>query len=165
MWVKFFDSVSRPWNSGFPAQWPVFITKFDSLTEDGQFQWNSIFLLCTLSLIAQLCRLVQDLPESLCLCKDTSSVCGADNVTYDTSCLLKEAGAEFLHAGPCKSLPEIVTGPEDVSNFENERFALDCEVKGFPVPDVSWEFQAFNGFTHTLPGTDREVKLASVHFT
>jgi hypothetical protein len=52
----------------------------------------------------------------------------------------------------CSSaVPWVTSGPEDVAGALHQGLALDCEVKGYPIPGVHWEFQAENGNMRVLP--------------
>ena len=88
--------------------------------------------------------------------------CGNDNKTYTTPCALHEEAmrrksSSFLtlqHLGPCESRPWILSPLEDVLSVFGQRLALNCEAKGFPVPEIFWEFHAADGRTVLkLPGT------------
>nr|XP_027212706.1 insulin-like growth factor-binding protein-related protein 1 [Penaeus vannamei] len=54
--------------------------------------------------------------------------------------------------GPCKAAPVIVSAPEDAERPEGSILVLDCEVKGYPVPDVTWELNLEDGSSFKLPG-------------
>lgn len=47
--------------------------------------------------------------------------------------------------------PWVTSGPEDVAGYLHQGLALDCEVKGYPIPGVHWEFQADSGNVRVLP--------------
>ncbi|ROT76300.1 insulin-like binding protein [Penaeus vannamei] len=48
--------------------------------------------------------------------------------------------------------PVIVSAPEDAERPEGSILVLDCEVKGYPVPDVTWELNLEDGSSFKLPG-------------
>ncbi|KAK6635125.1 hypothetical protein RUM44_000374 [Polyplax serrata] len=99
-----------------------------------------------------------EIPDSVCLCLKEEVSCGKDNVTYRSLCQLREAGTELEHVGPCKVAPEISSEPKDPATVpKEEKLALDCEAKGFPVPEIVWEFEGLNGLFKTLPGDDSSV--------
>ncbi|XP_063231263.1 insulin-like growth factor-binding protein-related protein 1 [Bacillus rossius redtenbacheri] len=118
-------------------------------------------------LLRQDLRPYMDLPEALCACRETEVACGSDNRTYDSVCQLKQEARLkgfpndlFLkHWGPCRSVPEIVSGPQDSSSAPGEALALDCEVKGYPIPAVDWEFRSEDGSTRMLPSDDQYVAV------
>lgn len=94
----------------------------------------------------------QDTPEATCVCMEQSPACGSDNRTYETPCSLheqatrqKSSSLRLVHLGPCPSRPKIYSPPEDVHAEEGNFVALSCEAKGFPLPDVFWEFRSADG--------------------
>ena len=104
----------------------------------------------------------QDEPQAICVCMEQTPACGSDNKTYTTPCALHEEAmrrksSSFLtlqHLGPCQSRPWILSPLEDVLSVFGQRLALNCEAKGFPVPEIFWEFHAADGRTVLkLPGT------------
>ncbi|GFG28520.1 hypothetical protein Cfor_06391 [Coptotermes formosanus] len=110
-------------------------------------------------------RNARDEPEALCYCKETQEACGSDNRTYESVCQMNEASAKsgntvyLKHWGPCRSVPWVTSGPEDVAGALHQGLALDCEVKGYPIPGVHWEFQAENGNMRVLPSDDLYVAV------
>ncbi|KAG8232182.1 hypothetical protein J437_LFUL012179 [Ladona fulva] len=92
----------------------------------------------------------QDEPEAICVCKMQGEICGSNNYTYETQChmaldavKLKNPSSLYVkHAGPCHTVPVITSGPDDIAVNIGEPVALSCEVKGFPIPDIHWEFQS-----------------------
>ena len=58
-----------------------------------------------------------------------------------------------MNCNVCRSfaVPWVTSGPEDVAGSLHQGLALDCEVKGYPIPGVHWEFRAENGSTRVLP--------------
>ncbi|XP_031786650.1 insulin-like growth factor-binding protein-related protein 1 [Nasonia vitripennis] len=95
----------------------------------------------------------EDTPEAVCVCMEQSPACGSNNRTYATPCALHEEAVrhkspeplKLLHLGPCPSRPKIYSAPEDVTAEIGHYVALNCEVKGFPLPDIFWEFHAADG--------------------
>lgn len=92
---------------------------------------------------------MQDEPEALCVCKDPKEVCGSNNRTYTTACelteeamRLKDFSLKVQHPGPCPSRPWISVAPDDVFSVVGQRVSLTCEVKGYPVPEIFWEFHS-----------------------
>ena len=63
----------------------------------------------------------------------------------------------FMHSSSnslcqlCFAVPWVTSGPEDVAGALHQSVALDCEVKGFPIPGVYWEFRANDGDVRVLP--------------
>ncbi|XP_012287525.1 insulin-like growth factor-binding protein-related protein 1 [Orussus abietinus] len=104
-----------------------------------------------------LCQLRSDLqpedePEAVCVCMERSPACGSNNETYSTPCALHEEAMRSMNStlrlrnlGPCMSRPWILSPLDDVASYLGQRVALNCEVKGFPVPDVAWEFHSADG--------------------
>ncbi|XP_069704972.1 insulin-like growth factor-binding protein-related protein 1 [Periplaneta americana] len=102
----------------------------------------------------------RDEPEALCFCKETQEACGSDNRTYETVCQIADVEHVYLkHWGPCHSVPWVTSGPRDVAGTLHQSLALDCEVKGYPIPGVHWEFQADNGDIRVLPSDDQYVAV------
>ncbi|KAJ9580987.1 hypothetical protein L9F63_023836, partial [Diploptera punctata] len=99
----------------------------------------------------------RDDPEALCYCKETEPACASNNRTYETVCQMNDEAIKMgialylKHWGPCNSVPWVTSGPVDVSGSLHQSLALDCEVKGYPIPGVYWEFRADNGDTRVLP--------------
>ncbi|KAL6446258.1 hypothetical protein ACFW04_001104 [Cataglyphis niger] len=111
----------------------------------------------------------EDAPEATCVCMEQSSACGSNNETYATPCALHEeamklrnsSSLRLQHLGPCESRPWILSTLEDVASPFGQRVALNCEAKGFPVPDIFWEFHSADGRRILkLPGKEHE---ATVH--
>lgn len=95
---------------------------------------------------------MQDAPEATCVCMEQSPACGSNNETYSTPCALheeamklKNSSLRLQHLGPCESRPWILSTLEDVASSFGQRVALNCEAKGFPVPDIFWEFHSADG--------------------
>ncbi|XP_058797594.1 insulin-like growth factor-binding protein-related protein 1 [Phymastichus coffea] len=128
---------------------------------DGESCWNASISelpkgrrtegLCARNYV---CKLRDDLesedqPEAICVCMEQSLACASNNRTYPTPCALheeamrnKDSNLRLQHLGPCPSRPSIYSAPEDFIAGEGQLIALNCEVKGFPLPDVFWEFHA-----------------------
>ncbi|XP_034234079.1 insulin-like growth factor-binding protein-related protein 1 [Thrips palmi] len=108
----------------------------------------------------------EDKPEALCVCRDPGQVCGSDNTTYASTCLMKSARPAsadeapvkvwLKHRGPCRSAPWIVTAPTSVSYVAGSPVSLECEVKGYPGPTASWE-RIKDGIATPLPGDDASL--------
>nr|CAD7430848.1 unnamed protein product [Timema monikensis] len=104
----------------------------------------------------------RDEPEALCVCKETQVACGSNNRTYDSVCQMNQELADsgfpdtlyLKHWGPCRSVPWIISGPQDVGSSLGQGLALDCEVKGYPIPSIHWEFKADDGTSRMLPSDD-----------
>lgn len=97
---------------------------------------------------------------------EQTPACGSNNETYATPCALHEEAMKLRnlsslwlqHLGPCQSRPWILSTPEDVASPFGQRVALYCEAKGFPVPDIFWEFHSADGRrVLRLPGTATRV--------
>ncbi|XP_043268755.1 insulin-like growth factor-binding protein-related protein 1 [Venturia canescens] len=146
---------------------------------DGEACWNSSIARLPLKTRSEgycarnyLCQLRTDLqdedePEAVCVCMEQSSACGNDNETYATPCALHEeamrqrnSSLKLRHLGPCVSRPWIVTPLEDVVTDSGQRVVLHCETKGFPLPDVIWEFHSSNGHrVLKLPNKEHEATV------
>ncbi|XP_012221578.2 insulin-like growth factor-binding protein-related protein 1 [Linepithema humile] len=95
----------------------------------------------------------EDAPEAICVCMEQSPACGSNNETYSTPCALHEeamklrnsSSLRLQHLGPCESRPWILSTLEDIASSFGQRVALNCEAKGFPVPDIFWEFHSADG--------------------
>lgn len=59
--------------------------------------------------------------------------------------LRNSSSLRLQHLGPCESRPWILSTLEDVASPFGQRVALNCEAKGFPVPDIFWEFHSADG--------------------
>lgn len=49
------------------------------------------------------------------------------------------------------AVPWITSGPQNVAGSLHQGLALDCEVKGYPIPGVHWEFKGDGDSTRVLP--------------
>ncbi|VVC35447.1 Immunoglobulin subtype,Immunoglobulin-like domain,Immunoglobulin-like fold,Insulin-like growth factor- [Cinara cedri] len=107
-------------------------------------------------------------PESTvsrCACKEKQLVCGSNNKTYRTACYLNEAAAtlkgslKMKHRGPCQSAPVISSGPKKYASSVGQPVIFNCEVKGYPVPTISWRFTDVHGITKWLPGDDTLISI------
>uniref|UniRef100_A0A0C9PWR9 KAZALD1 protein n=1 Tax=Fopius arisanus TaxID=64838 RepID=A0A0C9PWR9_9HYME len=128
--------------------------------------------LCATNYLCQLRNdlLDEDEPEAICVCMEQSPACGSNNETYSTPCALHEeamrlrkASLKLKHLGPCPSRPWIFSPLMDTATPLGQRVALNCEAKGFPVPDILWEFRsASDGVVLKLPN---EEHGGTVHTT
>lgn len=58
-----------------------------------------------------------------------------------------------------RSAPVITSRPDNVTANINDDLALSCEVRGYPIPSLIWEFQsAVTGRTIKLPGSVQTYK-------
>lgn len=116
------------------------------------------------------CRIRADLEnvervEAICYCRTEGSLCGTNNVTYDSMCQLKAAQVITSSRigvgrdGPCNSAPLIVNGPENVKNTTGSNIAIMCEAKGFPIPTIEWTFTRVDGQTIFLPSDDLHISV------
>nr|XP_045600238.1 insulin-like growth factor-binding protein-related protein 1 [Procambarus clarkii] len=97
--------------------------------------------------------------EATCECEDQGEVCGTDGTTYTTLCHLlmetvKRPNLNVAVRGPCKTAPVIKSKPEDKIRPLGSILVLDCEVAGYPVPDITWELNLSDGSSFKLPGDD-----------
>jgi len=117
------------------------------------------------------CRLRTDLeendrPEAICYCTKTEPICGSDGETYANECQFTEARYKTRNdlfkqdAGPCKSVPQIVTPPEDITNNTGSSVAFSCEVKGWPVPSIEWWAQSEREL-FALPSDNKHISVQS----
>ena len=60
------------------------------------------------------------------------------------------------------AVPWVTSGPEDVAGSLHQGLALDCEVKGYPIPGVQWEFRAENGSTRVLPSKSTNILFKEI---
>ncbi|CAK9298042.1 unnamed protein product [Gordionus sp. m RMFG-2023] len=110
-------------------------------------------------------RAVLGEPQYLCKCRHTETLCGSNEKTYDNLCKLMEDAyrdhekIKVSFRGPCQSAPWIHTGPENVYNETGSQVALICEVKGYPIPVVEWNFHGSNGLIVSLPSDDNHVAV------
>jgi len=108
-----------------------------------------------------------EMPEALCVCENDSPVCGTDGRTYVTVCQLRQQAVSrnkidlmMAQWGPCQTMPEISSTPEDIDAALYEEVALGCEARGYPIPTLSWHFKsAATGQTMMLPGDDVMIAL------
>ncbi|XP_050421003.1 insulin-like growth factor-binding protein-related protein 1 [Adelges cooleyi] len=102
-----------------------------------------------------------------CVCKENEMVCGSDNTTYTNVCQLNEASAKqgyngslwMQYWGPCHKAPTFKSIPKNVAGTIGQPVVFDCEIKGFPVPSVSWQFRDTSGATRSLPGDDTAIAI------
>ncbi|CAD6245131.1 GSCOCG00013544001-RA-CDS, partial [Cotesia congregata] len=102
--------------------------------------------------------LEQDSPEAICVCMEQSPACGSNNITYATPCALheeairvKNKSLKLKHLGPCLSRPWILAPLDNLFVKYGQRLAINCEAKGFPIPDIFWEFHSTDGRVIRLP--------------
>lgn len=100
----------------------------------------------------------KDNPEAICVCMEQSPACGSNNITYVTPCALheeairlKNKSLKLKHLGPCLSRPWILSPLENIFISYGQRLAINCEAKGFPIPDIFWEFHSADGRVIKLP--------------
>ncbi|XP_015173743.1 PREDICTED: insulin-like growth factor-binding protein-related protein 1 [Polistes dominula] len=95
----------------------------------------------------------EDVAETICICMEQTPACGSDQVTYETPCALHEKAMrlkshlslKLQQLGPCPTRPWIVSYSEHVVSNIGQLVLLSCETKGFPVPDIFWEFHSPDG--------------------
>jgi len=116
------------------------------------------------------CTTDKETEEQLCLCTDTKMVCGSDGVSYETPCQLNEQSVrrsadtkqeplKMEYWGPCKHSPVIVTPPTDTFGPKGANLTLDCEARGFPAPDITWQYENMEGNTISLPSDDQMISV------
>nr|XP_020500653.2 kazal-type serine protease inhibitor domain-containing protein 1-like [Labrus bergylta] len=104
----------------------------------------------------------RDEPEPACVCQDKSPVCGSDGRTYPNVCQMKEAASrlnttlKLTGRGPCISVPHILQGPRNLSNYTGNDALFGCEVSAYPLPNLSWRKK---GLENTLPGDDPHMSV------
>ncbi|XP_054167089.1 insulin-like growth factor-binding protein-related protein 1 [Oppia nitens] len=107
-----------------------------------------------------------DPPEAVCFCLKDEPICGSDGKTYDNDCLLNEErykrrdGLIAASRGPCRTVPTIVSPPEDIRNKSGSYVAFSCEVKGWPVPTIEWHVQRDTD-AKALPSDDPHIAVQS----
>lgn len=108
-----------------------------------------------------------DPPEAQCVCLKTETLCGSDGKSYENECQLTEArykqrdGLRAMHRGPCKSVPKIITPPEEASNYTGGNVAMSCEATGWPIPVFEWRVERGDGDTIPLPSDDPKISVQS----
>ncbi|XP_023213498.1 insulin-like growth factor-binding protein-related protein 1 [Centruroides sculpturatus] len=118
------------------------------------------------------CRLRTDLlpedpAEATCECIKQEALCASDGQTYDNECQLTEArykkrdGLRAMSRGPCRSVPKIISPPEDAFNKTGGSVALSCEVSGWPIPVIEWKVDHGNGITSTMPSDTPRISVQS----
>lgn len=116
------------------------------------------------------CRVRRDLeqvegPEAICYCRIEGSLCGTDNVTYDSVCQLTAARiVQKTHIGvgrqgPCNSAPMILSGPDNMKNTTGSNIAIMCEATGFPIPTIEWTWTRVDLETIYLPSDDLHISV------
>jgi len=116
------------------------------------------------------CVTNEETHENLCTCTDTKMVCGSDDVSYETPCQLNEESVrrsadskqeplKMQYWGPCKHSPIIVTPPTDTFGPKGANLTLDCEARGFPAPDITWQYDNIEGETISLPSDDQMISV------
>ncbi|KAI4502357.1 hypothetical protein M0802_002269 [Mischocyttarus mexicanus] len=143
----------------------------------GESCWNSSITepyvntrkdgLCARNYFCQLRTDLQeeDVAETICICMEQTPACGSDEVTYETPCSLHEEAMrlkshlslKLQHLGPCQTRPWIVSNTEHVISNIGQRVLLACETKGFPIPDIFWEYHS--------PDGKKVYKLTSEEYT
>ncbi|XP_050544527.1 insulin-like growth factor-binding protein-related protein 1 [Daktulosphaira vitifoliae] len=112
-------------------------------------------------------KLEEDETIYRCVCKEKEIVCGSDNSTYLTVCHLNEVSAKLgnnsllliQYLGPCTREPSFNSFPKDVYSTIGQPVIFECEIKGFPVPNVSWSFTDTAIVTKSLPGDDIAIAI------
>jgi len=102
--------------------------------------------------------------EAVCECESPGWVCGSDGATYDSLCHLLEKTTKnpdlFVAVrGPCETEPMIKSPPEDAARPRGSILVLDCEVAGYPVPEVTWELNRLDGSSFRLPGDESSIAV------
>jgi hypothetical protein len=96
-------------------------------------------------------------------------VCGSDGSTYSSICELTQEryrrrdGLVVISKSACVSAPIIVTSPKNIKALNGQNVAFDCEVNGWPVPDIKWRYLDASkdpqSPTRDLPGDDPDVAV------
>jgi len=116
------------------------------------------------------CQEQEETGESLCVCRQTDSICGSDGITYDTPCQLNEESVRresspslpllsMEYWGPCKESPVIISPPSDTYGPIGANLTLDCEARGYPAPTISWQYDNVEGRTIVLPSDDQDISI------
>lgn len=116
------------------------------------------------------CRVRKDLDktrelEAICYCRVQGTLCGSDNVTYDSICqlnganIVKQSSIVISREGPCDSAPVIVSPPENMKNATGSNIAILCEAKGYPIPTIDWTWLRVDGQTVSLPSDDLHISV------
>jgi len=50
--------------------------------------------------------------------------------------------AMYMYRCLCLVAPRFITRPQSVASFISTAVGLSCSADGFPVPDITWSFQA-----------------------
>lgn len=114
------------------------------------------------------CQIVEDQQEeaaeqqlrAVCVCRELEMVCGSNGQSFDNLCRLMEhsfsGGQENMLRveswGPCETAPEIITEPREVLVERGTHVNIDCEVRGYPIPEIFWRKTQENGNVTPLPG-------------
>uniref|UniRef100_T1HBS1 Uncharacterized protein n=1 Tax=Rhodnius prolixus TaxID=13249 RepID=T1HBS1_RHOPR len=100
------------------------------------------------------CEQEEETAAGVCRCRrDLRAVCASDNTTYLSICQMEEQPHKpsLLKWGHCDSAPHIVSGGEDVEVLLGQPLAVDCEIKGAPIPSVTWYFnEVFHMFANVF---------------
>ncbi|CDS40414.1 insulin growth factor binding [Echinococcus multilocularis] len=105
--------------------------------------------------------------ENICVCTKPGRFCASNGETY-SACELeavqaKSFGEVFLISyDDCKSEPKIVAASESQRVPEGNKTTFWCEIKGYPLPTVTWYYFAPGGSYEAilLPGDSDEMSVS-----
>ncbi|VDL89929.1 unnamed protein product [Schistocephalus solidus] len=105
--------------------------------------------------------------ENICFCTKPGRLCASDGNTYSVcEFAAVRAGSngaiELLSYDDCKSEPKILDASPSVSVVDGSKTTFWCEIKGYPLPTVSWYFmRPDDTYDATLlPGDSDDISVS-----